>query len=122
MSLNGVIDTFAQGTYAFTRGSAGAYVSGRWVAGATSVVNIEGCVQPVTGSELQALPEGFHAENTRKFYTKTQVFGITEGATGTGTDRVTIGADEWGVYSVEHWTRSLSGGAYYKALLKKVVP
>jgi hypothetical protein len=122
MSLNSVIDSFATGTYAVTRGSAGSYVDGRWTPGGTSVVNIDACIQPVSGKELKALPEAFHGETIKKWYSKVEVFTVTEGATGVPADRIAIGSDSYDVIAVEGWQRSLSGGDYFKAFIARVVP
>ena len=121
MSLNGVIDAFKTGTYSVSRATAGSYVAGRWVPGTPTFTIVGAVVQPLSGRELKPLPEGFHAENTRKLYSKSELFAATEGDTGKEADRITIGAEQWDVFSVAHWQRSLSGGDFYKAIVKKVI-
>lgn len=52
------------------RESTGAYLNGRWVAGARSVTTTLASVQPiVVGQDLKALPEGRHVSDFVKFYT-----------------------------------------------------
>jgi hypothetical protein len=85
------------------------------------VVSIEACVQPVTGDALQLLPEGFHAENTRKLYTRSQLFTERMGDTGTPADVVSIAGESWKVLIVETWTRSKVGGDHYKVIVGRIV-
>lgn len=121
MGLNGVIDDFKIGTYAVTRRSAGSYVDGRWVPGATSLVNIELNVQPMGGKELQVLPESFHNRALRKVYSKSALQTVSEGDAGIAADRISMDSEDWDVISVEHWRSSLPGSDYYKAVIAKVI-
>ena len=46
----------------------GAYVRGVWTQGAPAAVTIQASVQPVTGRELEALPEGLRTKGVVKVY------------------------------------------------------
>lgn len=121
MSLNGVIDNFKQGTFPVTRGTAGSRTLGKWTPGGTSVINVPANVQPLSGKELQALAEGFHANNTWKMYTKTEMLAVDE-TNQIVADRVTIESEVHEVISVKHFTRSIGGGDHYKVIVARVVP
>lgn len=47
----------------------GEYVRGEWVEGASTEVGIMASVQPTTGRDLEALPEGNRSSSTVKIYT-----------------------------------------------------
>lgn len=101
MSLIGVIGSFATGTYAVTRRAPGAYdANGRFTPGGTSALNIEASIQPVTGRDLQVLPEGFSAEETKVVYTTTTL--RTESPAGAA-DIVTIDSEPYKVIRSERW-------------------
>ena len=56
-------------TYVVTRQGAGAVVDGDFLAGAISTFPIVGSLQPVTGAELEHLPEGDRTRGKYKLYT-----------------------------------------------------
>lgn len=115
MDLSSVIASFATGTYTVTRNSASAYGSdGRLDAPSTTTLSVEGCVQPLTGRELQRLPEGLRTRELRAFYTATEL--KTQGA-GQDPDSIAIDGDTWQVERVERWAEL---GNYWKAVLIKV--
>lgn len=120
MGLSGVIGTFATGTYAVTRTVAATYDSnGLLVAGGTSVVNIEASIQPLTGRDLQVLPEGHHASNVRKMYAKAALYTRTP---SNDPDVVSYGGEDWEVLNVQSWEAFGlgSGGDHWEALIARI--
>ena len=117
--LSSVIDSFATGTYAVTRSSAGTYDSnGRYVDGSTSVVNIDASIQPMSGSDLKTLPEGLHASNARTMFSKVEVF--TAGPGGKP-DVVSFKGEDWKVINVMAWEGfgSGSGADHYESTIAR---
>jgi len=82
------------------------------------VVNVDASVQPVTGMDLQALPEGHHATNLRKLYTTAALYTRSP---SNDPDLVTIGGELWEVLTVETWEAFGlgSGGDHYKAIVAR---
>jgi hypothetical protein len=68
-------------TYDVLREAAGSYVSGLWVAGAKSVIQIQASIQPVTEQDLITAPEGRRISDMVKVYTSSD---LQQGADGTG--------------------------------------
>lgn len=64
-----------------TRTAAGSYVDGLFVAGITSSITIQASVQPATGEDIKALPEGRRLDDYVKVYTDAdlQVLGEVNG-------------------------------------------
>lgn len=119
MALSGVIDAFATGTYAVTRTVAATYdATGTIVPGSTSVVNIKASIQPLSGMDLQVLPEGHHASNVRKMYSKVEVFGR---GPANDPDLVTFGGEIWEVLNVQAFEAFGlgSGGDHWKAMIAR---
>lgn len=111
MSLTGAIASFSTGTYTVTRTAAGSSTLGRYTAGATSTFDIVASVQPVTGRDLLAMPEGLRADETRIVYTTTELRALTAASDA---DVVAIDGEVWGVVQVERW--QAFGGTHYRAL------
>ena len=107
MSLTGVIARFKTGDYTVTRSANGTYVNGRLVAGAPSTFSIEASIQPVTGRELQALPEAYHGEEVKVIYTVTELLAAPT------PDVVTIDGEAWEVFKCQRW--QAFGGTHYRA-------
>lgn len=116
MSLPDVIDSFATGTYVLTRTTQGTYAAGRYTGGSTSTISIVASIQPLSGRDLQAMPEAQHGTETRVVYTKTPL--QTESPAGPP-DRVTIDGELWEVTQAFRW--EAFGGAYYKAFISRLV-
>lgn len=107
MSLTGVIDVFQSGTYTFTRTAKGSFTNGRYTKGATSNFSAIASIQPVTGRELQALPEAYHEKEVKIVFTKTAL------QAGTHPDQVTIDSVLYEVFKVEKW--DAFGDTHYRA-------
>lgn len=119
MALSDVITAFATGTYTVTRYGSGTYSNGVLVAGSTSTISVVASVQPVTGRDLQVLPEGQHSIETKVVYTTTEL--KSRDASNAG-DRISIGGESWEVFRVEKieaFGGNLSGN-HYKAFVSRL--
>lgn len=115
MDLSDVIASFATGTYTVTRRSASAYGSdGRLDANSTSTFSVAACVQPVTGRELERLPEGLRNREVLAMWSPIEL--KTQGDSQ-DPDYVSIDGDTYEVHKLERWNTL---GAYWRALLTKV--
>ena len=120
MALSSVIDSFATDTYVVTRTVASTYDSkGRVVAGGTSAINVVASIQPLTGMDLQVLPEGHHAANVRKMYTKVAVFTRTP---TNDPDKVSFNGEDWEVLNVMSWEAFGlgSGGDHFESMIASI--
>jgi len=114
--LTGVIGAlgFKTGTYTVTRTAAGTRTLGRYTAGAASTFSIEASVQPVTGRDLQAMPEGQRAEETKVVYTTTELRTRTPAGEP---DTIAIDSETWAVTKVERW--DAFGDTHYRAYVAR---
>ncbi len=113
MALNGVIAAFQSGTYTRKRTAAGSTVNGRYTEGSTASTSLVASVQPITGAQLKALPEGRHTEELRVVYTTTELLAAPI------PDKVTLDGSDWEVFKVERWEHWNS--THYVAFVSKVV-
>ncbi len=112
MNLSNVIASLATGTYTVTRWAADSYdTNGVLVKGATSTLSVLACVQPLTGRDLQRLPEGRRTREGKAVYTATAL------RVEPVADRISIDGETYEVESVRVWYDS---GAYYRAVALKV--
>lgn len=115
MDLSSVITSFVTGTYTVTRYSPSAYGSdGRLDASTTATFTVDACVQPLTGRELERLPEGLQTSEVLALWSPVEL--KTQGA-GQDPDSVLIDGDSYEVQKVERWNTL---GAYWRVLLAKV--
>jgi hypothetical protein len=114
VSINDAIATFATGTYTVTRTGAGSYSGGILSAGSTSSFSIVASVQPLSGRDLQVLPEGQRTDETRVLYTTTQL--LTRTATQ-APDSISIDGSTYEVFKVEDWT--YIGVTHYRAYVSR---
>jgi hypothetical protein len=84
------------------RFSAGTTVKGRYTAGSTTPLNFKGSVQPVTGNNIQQLPEGRKNFEAYFIYTKTELF-VDNPTAQTSADEVTLFGKAFEVIKVENW-------------------
>jgi hypothetical protein len=117
--LQAVLDDplFQTGTYTVTRTVAGSYVQGRYVPGGTTTLNVDASVQPITGRDLLALPEGQRTEEMRVVFAKTEL--RTRGPSN-DPDRLTIDGEAWEVRNVERW-QGLAETHYRAVVARQVV-
>jgi len=97
-------------TITVTRRAAGSYVDGRWVQGAATDHAAAGNIQPLSGTELQQLPEGDRNRGPLKIYTG---FAFENGDVVTLASGVTFE-----VQAVSDWTAF--GQPHYKAQLMRI--
>jgi hypothetical protein len=71
MSLADVISDLGGATYQVIRTAAGARVNGRVVAGPATTFPIVAGIEPITGRELQDLPEGQRGDEVIQIFTAT---------------------------------------------------
>lgn len=115
INLAGVVQSLASGTYTVTRRGATTYdAAGLVVAPTTSTLSAKGSMQPASGRDLQRLPEGSRARESRVFYTDTLLY---TGTPDHEADRVAADGFVWEVGNCEAWGDL---GNYYKAVLLKV--
>lgn len=114
MDFSSVVLSFAS-SYTVIRRSPSAFGSdGRLDAPSTSTLSVRACVQPVTGRDLQRLPEGLRTQEILAVYSMTELY--TQG-TSQAPDLISIDGDSYEVQSVERWGNL---GAYWKAIVLKV--
>jgi len=97
-------------TITVTRKAVGSYVNGRWVDGTAADHSVSGNVQPLSGRELQQLPEGDRERQPLKIYT---AFALANGDVVTRGDGI-----EYEVQAVEDWTKF--NQPHYKARLMRI--
>ena len=80
--------------YTVKRTVAGSYVNGVYVEGAETTLTIQASVQPMSGNDLVAVPEGRRASDMVKLYTSTDLFSQGDTGSGQSPDRlVWLGKD-----------------------------
>lgn len=112
MDVSDAIDTLATGTYTVTRSAASTYSGGRKVAGSTSTLTVTGVMVPLTGRQLERLPEGQRSGELRAFYTKTSLQTAGEGVAA---DVISDDGRTWEVEDVDDWSDS---GGYCVAIAR----
>ena len=110
MGLADVIARFGTGTYQVTRPAIGTWVDGHYVnEGAPSTFPIDASVQPMSGRDLRDLPEGMHAEDVRRLWTRTELrtastqIGASSSNASSEPDVVSIDGEDYRVVRVEHF-------------------
>ena len=93
----------------------GQFVNGRWVPGAPVELIIEMSAQPVSGVELEFLPEARRTKQTLKFYSAKEL--IPQNQNGTG-DVIVMAYGEFEVVSCEPYQSGLIN--HYKSLGQKL--
>ena len=93
-----------------TRTAAGSYVAGHYVAGSPQQFDARGNIQPLSGIELQQLPEGDRQKEVKKIYT---AFALQNGDVVTRSDGI-----RYEVQAVEDWTAFHQ--PHYKARLVRI--
>ena len=83
------------------RNAAGGYVNGVYVEGAETTITIQASVQPVSGQDLVAIPEGRRASDMVKVYTSEDLFGQGDAGTGQSPDRLVYRGKEYEIYTKE---------------------
>lgn len=100
-------------SFTIRRKTAGSYVNGFWVEGSESTFVIQASVQPVTGLELQALPEARRNSQVVKFYTDTLLLTASpDGATNP--DILEAFGFDFEVFEVQPWQSNVI--SHYKCM------
>lgn len=103
--------------YVVTRTAAPTFTDGVATAGAASTFTTGPAIlRPLTGKELQALSEGYHADDTRKLLTTADLRTL-DNATGLPADVVTIDGEAWTVFRVA--TTTAFGGTHRHAFVAR---
>ena len=118
MSLLSTIERFKTAvSYTVTREGTETITLGVVTPGATSTFPIVASIQPVSGSDLQLLPEGEHAKESRVLYTATQLIARSETVAG---DSVAIDSEAWRVVRVDGpWIHR--GETHYRVFVVRTV-
>ena len=119
MPLSDVITSFLTGTYQVTRTGGGSFANGVYTAGSTSTFDITASIQPLSGRDLQSLPEGQHANETRVVYTTTEL--MVRNPTNAG-DKISYNGELWEVFRMERWEAfglNMSGD-HYRAFISRL--
>lgn len=107
--------TILRSTFTIKRLTPGAYVNGFWVEGSSSTFNILATVQPVSGLEMQSLPEGRRESQAVKIYTSTQLRTIEDSK---NPDILLAFGYEFEIATVEPWQSNLIN--HYKCIAYKL--
>lgn len=85
------------------RPDAGTYVDGRWVGGSVVDSTITASIQPLSGEDMQSLPEARRESEAYNMYTSTQVRTVQEAGSDQNADRVLFFGKEFEVWQVRPW-------------------
>lgn len=116
MSLRSVIMRHQTGTYTVTRTAEGTHVKGVAQAGAVSTLSVVAYVEPVSGMDLQTLPEAYHADDVRIVYTTTFLGTIRPGFRP---DQIVIDNEVYEVFRSQTW-QGLSGAPHYRVWVSRI--
>lgn len=106
MDLSGVLSSFDTETRTVTRPS-NSYDANGVFSATTSTFSATLLEQPLTGKELQRLPEGLRGEEVRAFWATAEL---------RVKDSIDISGTGWQVERVEDWS---THGGYWRVLAKK---
>ncbi len=114
MDLSSVILDFAS-DYTVTRYTGvGSYSDGVHVPPASSTLTVKAVVQPMSGRELERLPEGLRAGEVQVVYSLERLRAKAPNETP---DQISIGGASWQVETSEDWQVL---GNYYRSVVRKV--
>lgn len=111
--VSGAIASLATGTYLVTRRAASTYVDGVATPGAETTFNTVAVAVPVSGRELQRLPEGMRSREVMRIFTEDELRTVQPGS---DPDLVSIDGYLFEVQAVSRWV----AGGYYEAFAVKV--
>lgn len=89
------------GTYTVTRTARGTTTKGKYTAGTQSTVTIEASVSPLTGEELQQVPELQATAEVLRIITPSTLYVQTSAY---DPDVISIHGEPWEVTKVEDWS------------------
>lgn len=99
--LGETIDRFVTGTYIVTRRSSETVdAAGMSVLADPTIFKIDASIQPITGRELEQLPEGQRSSEVRLVLTRSE---MRTRLPGNAPDVITYQGETWTVFRVERW-------------------
>lgn len=117
--LRNVISNYASGTYAITRRAVATYDDNGYLESTVdTVVNLELSLQPVTGHDLQVLPEGLRPDDLIKVWSRDRLYTQTE---TNNADSFEHDGETWVVIRVKTWGsfKTFSGGSHWECIAAK---
>lgn len=122
MSLLGVIDSLATGTYTVTRRAKGTWANGRYTKNETTTTfEIKAVEMPafnmnriIAGRDYKHTDQGQHATSIRVLYTKTELYTVRDGF---DPDVVSLDGADWTVTRVEKWDHK--GRVHYRVIVSE---
>lgn len=115
MDLSALITSFSTGTYTVTRRTKGGFTRGVANDPTTSTFTITASVQPISGRDLQRLPELRDNRETRVLFTTTQ---LLTGDSTREADLVAINGENFECQHVEQWIQAGSQGTGYRCVVQ----
>lgn len=97
-----LVQRFMTGSYEVTRSKKGTYIKGRYVAGPTEQITVDGSLQPTNARELKLPEEGNRLKQYWKLYTDEPVL-TSNMATLSRPDIVVIDGDTYKAMSLTTW-------------------
>lgn len=116
MNLSSVITNLGATNYTVTRLASNGYTDGRRNAPTSSTLTILAMVQPVTGRELDRMPEGLQDKEVRAVWTVADL-KVTVAGGEHEPDVITIDGFAYQVQSVDDWSTL---GSYRRYIAAKV--
>jgi hypothetical protein len=117
MDATALISSFSTGTYTVSRRVASTYTKGNPVSAIPSTFTIDAAVIPATGKDLQRLPEGRRAIESKTVYTPTLLYTGGQGEANEA-DWISIDSANWEVQHVETWEADAS---FYVCVVQKAM-
>lgn len=111
--LSDVVDSMATGTYTVTRRAA-EFAGGDAVPTSSETLTIKALVVPLSGRELQRLPEGLRSRELKAVYTTTD---LRRGADDALPDVVTVDGEDYEVQLVDDWQ---APGGFLRAVVARI--
>ena len=104
-------------THTITRHVASSYdATGDYVEGAATTLAVVGSLQPLTGKQIEQLPEGMRDRASAMLFSATSLQSSRTGNTG---DRVPFGGDTYEVLGVVNWATPVGG--HFAYALERVI-
>lgn len=94
----------------------GTWTKGQFTASATTSFNILASIQPLSGNEMQSLPEGRREKEAIRLYTSTELKIAAEG--GANADVVTIAGKDYEVIAVYPWRNGILN--HFKVIVSRI--
>lgn len=110
-------DFLGAGTYTVTRHAVSTWTDGEHVPGAETTFQIVASIQPITGRELEMLPEGDRNRGRLKCYTETL---LQAGEGDAVPDRVEYKGTDYEVQEVRDFQDHGTGLPHYRVMLVEI--